>query len=75
MDVVIERVSAQRYSIGVLRNGRYDVRADIPLRPGPGQGKAPHDLVHLVVEAQAGLRLGIDGQVAAGGEVGGFFRP
>ena len=35
----------------------------------------PHDLVHFVVEEQAELSLGIYGQVAAGGEVGGFFRP
>jgi hypothetical protein len=27
------------------------------------------------VEEQAGLRLGVFGQVAAGGDVGGFFRP
>lgn len=75
MDVVFERVDARRYNIGILRNGRYDVGADVPLRPGPGQGRAPHDIVHFVVEEQAGLRLGIYGQVAAGGEVGGFFRP
>ncbi|CAN5157054.1 hypothetical protein BH09ACT8_BH09ACT8_54840 [soil metagenome] len=34
----------------------------------------PHDLVHFVVEEQARLPLGIFGQCAAGGEVGGFFR-
>lgn len=75
MDVIFERVDARRYNIGIVRNGRYDAGADVPLRPGPGSGRAPHDIVHFVVEEQAGLRLGIYGQVAAGGEVGGFFRP
>ena len=75
MDVVFERVDARRYLIGVRRNGRTDVGADITPRPGPGRADVPHDLVHFVVEEQAGLPLGIYGQVAAGGEVGGFFRP
>ena len=75
MDVIFERVDARCYAIGILRNGRYDVGADVLARPGPGQGRAPHDLVHFVVEEQAGLTLGIYGQVAAGGDVGGFFRP
>ena len=75
MDVVFERLDARRYSIGIVPNDRYDVGADVPLRGAPGQGRAPHDLVHFVVEEQAELRLGIYGQVAAGGEVGGFFRP
>ncbi len=75
MDVVFERVDARRYLIGVRRNARADVGPDIRPRPGPGHADVPHDLVHFVVEEQAGLPLGIYGQVAAGGDVGGFFRP
>jgi hypothetical protein len=73
--VIFERVDDSRYRIGVLRDGRFDVGADIPLRSAPGGGRVPHDLVHFAVEEQAGLRLGVFGQVAAGGDVGGFFRP
>ena len=75
MDVVFERVDARRYLIGVRRNARTDMGADVTPRPGPGHAEVPHDLVHFVVEEQAQLPLGIYGQVAAGGEVGGFFRP
>jgi hypothetical protein len=75
MDVVFERVDQRRYRIGILRNARTDVGPDIAPRPGPGHPDVPHDLVHVVVEEQAGLTMGIYGQVAAGGDVGGFFRP
>lgn len=44
------------------------------MRLAPGPAEVPHDLVHFVVEEQARLRLGIYGQAAAGGDVGGFFR-
>jgi hypothetical protein len=74
VDVIFERVDARRYRIGVERSGRYDVGADVGVRAAPGSAVVPHDLVHFVVEEQAGLRLGIYGQVAAGGDVGGFFR-
>ena len=59
MDVVFERVDARRYLIGVRRNARADVGPDIRPRPGPGHADVPHDLVHFVVEEQAGLSLGI----------------
>ncbi len=75
MQVVFERVDARRYLIGIVRDGRYDVGADVPVRPAPGPADVPHDLVHFAVEEQLGLRLGIYGQVAAGGDVGGFFVP
>ena len=65
MDVVFERVDARRYLIGVRRNARTDVGADVTPRPGPGHAEVPHDLVHFVVEEQAELPLGIYGQVAA----------
>jgi len=73
--VIFERVDSRRYRIGIVRNGRHDVGPDVPVRPGPGDATVPHDLVHFVVEEQARLRLGIFGQVAAGGDCGGFFSP
>lgn len=73
MRVIFERVDERRYRIGVMRDGRHDVGADVPVRGAPGRADVPHDLVHFVVEEQAGLALGIYGQVAAGGDCGGFF--
>src|SRR3546814_2066250 len=32
----------------------------------------PHDLVHFVVEGVLGLKAGVFGQIAAGGDAGGF---
>ena len=58
MEVVFERVDERRYLIGVRRNARTDVGADIWPRPGPGHAEVPHDLVHFVVEEQAGCRWG-----------------
>lgn len=75
MRVIFERVDGRRYRVGVVRDGRYDVGPDVPLRSAPGNADVPHDLVHFVVEEQAKLRLGIYGQVAAGGDCGGFFSP
>lgn len=41
--------------------------------PAPGYSELiPHDLVHLVVEEEFGLRDGIFGQLAAGGNAGTF---
>lgn len=75
MQVIFERVDDRRYRIGIVRDGRYDVGVDVPVRAAPGHADVPHDLVHFVVEEQAELRLGIYGQVAAGGDCGGFFAP
>jgi hypothetical protein len=75
VQVIFERVDERRYRIGVKRDGRHDVGADVPLRGAPGNADVPHDLIHFVVEEQAGLKLGIFGQVAAGGDCGGFFTP
>jgi hypothetical protein len=41
--------------------------------PGGGQDDLPHDLAHLVVEAEFGILNGIVGQVDAGGA--GMFHP
>jgi hypothetical protein len=73
--VIFERVDDRRYRIGIRRDGRHDVGADVPMRGAPGHADLPHDLIHFVVEEQAGLRLGIYGQVAAGSDCGGFFSP
>jgi hypothetical protein len=46
---------------------------DVEMNPAPGfDARMPHDLMHLVVEAQLGLKSGIFGQLAAGGDAGTF---
>jgi hypothetical protein len=43
------------------------------MNPAPGYDPLmPHDMMHLVVEAQLGLTRGIFGQLAAGGTAGTF---
>lgn len=75
MQVVFQKVDAKRYLIGLRRNGAHDVGPDVPLRIGPGGGPVPHDLVHFAIEEVLGIRLGIFGQLAAGGDCDGFFFP
>ncbi len=72
--MVFRRLNDRQYGIGLIRGGVRDVGNDVALRVAPGDTRVPHDLVHFVVEEQAGLKLGIFGQCAAGGDVGGFFR-
>lgn len=74
MQVIFVRLDSRRYGIGIDRCHRRDIGPNIAVRPGPGCATVPHDLVHFVVEEQAQLRLGIFGQVAAGGSAG-FFVP
>lgn len=74
MEVVFRRLSDRQYAIGLIRDGARDVGRDVAMRVAPGDTHVPHDLVHFVVEEQAELKLGIFGQCAAGGDVGGFFR-
>jgi hypothetical protein len=46
---------------------------DLEMNPAPGYDPfMPHDLMHLVVEAQLGLSRGVFGQLAAGGDAGTF---
>lgn len=46
---------------------------NLEMNPAPGyDARMPHDLMHLVVEAQLGLAHGIYGQLAAGGDAGSF---
>lgn len=41
--------------------------------PAPGfDPDLPHDMVHFVVEAALGLKAGVFGQIAAGGDAGSF---
>lgn len=69
MEVRFERTGQRRYAVAVLRSQHGDLRMD----PAPGYSELiPHDLVHLVVEEEFGLRDGIFGQLAAGGNAGTF---
>ncbi|MDN4161464.1 hypothetical protein [Nocardioides abyssi] len=69
MQVRFERTGHRRYAVAVLRERHGDLRMD----PAPGYSELiPHDLVHLVVEEELGLRNGIFGQLAAGGNAGTF---
>jgi len=69
MKVHFIRSGERRYSVRVER-------ADAPtlvMDPAPGFDRdLPHDLVHFVVEGVLGLKAGVFGQIAAGGDAGGF---
>lgn len=69
MEVRFERTGQRRYAVAVHRALHGDLRMD----PAPGYSELiPHDLVHWVVEEEFGLRDGIFGQLAAGGNAGTF---
>lgn len=69
MQLRFERTGQRRYAVAVLRSEHGDLRMD----PAPGfSDLIPHDLVHLVAEQEFGLRDGIFGQLAAGGNAGTF---
>jgi hypothetical protein len=69
MKVQFRRTGAHRYAITIYREGLQPVAMD----PAPGYDPImPHDLLHFVVESELGLRLGIFGQVASGGNAGTF---
>lgn len=69
MQVRFERTGPHRYAVAILR----DLHGDLRMDPAPGFSELiPHDLVHLVVEEELGLRDGIFGQLAAGGNAGTF---
>ena len=69
MQVRFERTGQRRYAVAVLRSRHGDLRMD----PAPGYSELiPHDLVHWVVEKEFGLRDGIFGQLAAGGNAETF---
>ena len=69
MILVFRRTGQRRYAVEALRPGFPDVE----MNPAPGYDRLmPHDMMHLVVEAQLGLSRGIVGQLAAGGNAGTF---
>ena len=72
MILVFRRTGQRRYSVEAHRTGCPDLVMD----PAPGYDPLmPHDLMHLIVEAQLGLTRGIFGQLAAGGDAGTFHVP
>lgn len=72
MIVVFRRTGQRRYAVEAKR----ELFPDLEMNPAPGYDRfMPHDLMHLVVEAQLGLRRGIFGQLAAGGDAGTFHPP
>ena len=69
MILVFRRTDQQRYAVEVQRPGL----PDLEMNPAPGYDSLmPHDMMHLVVEAQLGLTRGIFGQLASGGNAGTF---
>lgn len=70
MILVFRRTGQRRYAVEALRPGLPVVE----MNPAPGYDQLiPHDMMHLVVEAQLGLTRGIFGQLAAGGNAGSFY--
>lgn len=69
MILVFRRTGQRRYGIEARREGFPDVVKS----PAPGfDPLMPHDMQHLIVEAQLGLKHGIFGQLATGGTAGTF---
>ncbi len=69
MVAVFQRTGHRRYAVEVHRQ----VFPDLEMKPAPGYDQLiPHDLMHMVVEAQLGLNRGVFGQLAAGGDAGTF---
>ena len=69
MLIVFRRTGERRYAVEARRQSW----PDLEMNPAPGfDSLIPHDLMHLVVEAQLGLDQGIYGQLASGGDAGSF---
>ena len=72
MVVVFRRTGERRYAVDVKRPPFRNLEMD----PAPGYDRLiPHDLMHLVVEAELGLTNAIYGQLASGGDAGTFRPP
>lgn len=69
MILVFRRTGERRYAVEAQR-----VRfPKLVMDPAPGYNRLiPHDMMHLVVEAQLGIAHGVFGQLAAGGDAGTF---
>ena len=69
MQVEFRRTGEHRYAVRIFRKDY----PTIEMNPAPGYDPVmPHDLLHLIVERELGLRHGIYGQIAAGGNAGTF---
>jgi hypothetical protein len=69
MKVQFRRTGARSYAITIYREDQPPVE----MNPAPGYDPImPHDLMHLVVESELGIGLGVFGQVAEGGNAGTF---
>jgi hypothetical protein len=72
MQVTFWRSAPRRYGVQVTRTEA----PDVVMHPAPGyDDHVPHDLVHFLVERHFGLRDGIFGQLAAGGDAHTFVDP
>src|ERR671919_613927 len=72
MIVVFRRTGQRRYAVEAQRPGF----PPVVMNPAPGYDQfLPHDLMHLVVEAQLRFSLGVFGQLAQGGDAGTFHLP
>ncbi len=69
MKVHFIRSGDRRYAMRIERAGLPVLVMD----PAPGfDSDVPHDMVHFVVEAALGLKAGVFGQIAAGGDARSF---
>jgi hypothetical protein len=67
--VTFTRLTGHRYAVGVVRESGPPAGQ----RVSAGKGVwLPPDIAHFLVEREFGLRLGIFGQLAAGGDAGTF---
>ena len=69
MILVFRKTGQRRYAVEVER----DNLVKLEMNPAPGYDPvAPHDLLHLVVEANLGLTTAVFGQLASGGDASTF---
>ncbi len=69
MDVTFARTAKRRYAVEVARTNA----PDVVMHPAPGyDDHVPHDLVHFFVETHWGLRDGVYGMLAVGGDAHTF---